>query len=230
MSLLEKEQSYIFSSSTASGATNVSADGSAFSVVFTSPLSIPKDNVMDCSVGVVQAQIWNTSPNISPDFKNNIFEYTTSAAPAGTYTITFPEGLYSLEGFGAYLSSQFVNTGLPANLITISGDDATQKTVVTFLTSGDSVNWAVANSVREVLGFASGVSTAPSANYSFYSDEPANFNRVNSYIIRSNLVTGGIQLNSNPQSIIATVPIAPTPPGSQVSYQPPNVTCLALRN
>ena len=41
--------------------------------------------------------------------------------------------------------------------------------------------------------------------------------------MRSNLVHGGIQLNSNPQQIIATVPIAPINPGSQISYQPPNV-------
>ena len=138
MSLFQKENSYIFSSSVDSGASNISSDGSAFSVVLSSPLMIPKD-VIDCSIGVLQAQIWNTSPNISPDFKNNIFEYTTTAAPAGTYTITMPEGLYSLTGFNAYLSSQFVNTGLPANLIAVSGHDATQKSIITFLTSGDSI-------------------------------------------------------------------------------------------
>lgn len=187
MSILEKEQSYIFSSNTDAGATNVSANGSAFSVVFTSPLAIPKENVVDCLVGVVQAQIWNTSPNISPEFKNNVFEYTTTAAPAGTYTVNIPEGLYSLEGLNAYLSSQFVNEGLPANLITITGDDATQKSIVTFLTSGDQVDFTVANSVREILGFNSTTITAPSANYAFYSNEPANFNRVNSYVVRSNL-------------------------------------------
>lgn len=223
MSLLTKEQSYIFSSSAAAGATAISADGSGFSVVFTDPLVIPKASVVDCSVGVVQANIWYTSPNISTDFKNNIFEYTTSEAPAGTISLAIPQGLYSLAGLNSYLSSQFVNVGHPANLITISGDDATQKTILTFLTSGDSVDFTVPNSVREILGFNSAVVTAPSNNYNFYSDEPGNFNRVNSYIIKSNLVTGGIQLNSSAQGIIATVPID-VKPGSQITYQPNVVT------
>ena len=149
---MKRDQSYIFSSSTAAGATNVSSDGSAFSVVLTSPLVIPKD-VIDCSIGVIQSNIWNVSPNISADFKNDNFTFTTSVAPANTYSITIPEGLYSLAGLGAYLSSQFVNLGLPANLFTISGDDATQKTILKILTSGDSVDFTVVTSVQEILGF-----------------------------------------------------------------------------
>lgn len=221
MALLERTQSFMFNSDAAAGATNVSPDGSMFQVSLNSPIKIPKDAV-DCTVGVLQASVWNTSPNIAADYKNNAFEFTTSVAPAGTYSWVLPDGLYSLDGLNSYLAGQFVNTGLPSNLITISGDSATQKSIVTFLTSGDSINWAIVNSVRGVLGFASGVITAPSANYRFFSDSPAQFNRINSYLIASNLVASGIPVNNVSRGIISTIPINVSP-GSQVNYSPTNV-------
>jgi len=211
----------MFNSDAAAGATNVSPDGSMFQVSLNSPIKIPKDAV-DCTVGVLQASVWNTSPNIAADYKNNAFEFTTSVAPAGTYSWVLPDGLYSLDGLNSYLAGQFVNTGLPSNLITISGDSATQKSIVTFLTSGDSINWAIVNSVRGVLGFAAGVITAPSANYRFFSDSPAQFNRINSYLIASNLVASGIPVNNVSRGIISTIPIDVSP-GSQVNYSPTNV-------
>jgi hypothetical protein len=219
--LLEKSFSYIFNSDPASGSQQLSPDGSSFSVTLNSPLSIPRSAV-EATAGVIQANIWNTSPNISPAFNNNVFTFTTLQVPAGTYTINIPAGLYSLEGLNTFLSNQIVNLGLPANLITIGGDFATQKTILTFAFSGDSVDFTVPNSVRTVLGFNSQILTAPSNNFSFYSDNVAAFNRNNSYIIASNIVSQGIPVNNQSSGIIATVPINITP-GSQIVYQPQNV-------
>ena len=219
--LLEKTFSYIFNSDTASGAQQVSADGSVFSVTLNLPISIPR-GAIEASAGVLQANIWNTSPNIAASFGNNIFTFTTTQMPAGTYTLTIPDGLYSIDGLNTYLSSQFVNLGLPSNLFTIGGDFATQSTILTIGFSGDSVNFTVANSVRTVLGFNSEVLTAPSNDYSFYSENPAVFNRNNSYIIASNLVSQGIPVNNQSQGIISTVPIN-VAPGSQIVYQPQNI-------
>lgn len=219
--LLERSVCLIFNSDTTAGAENVSADGSSFQVTLDNPIRIPHDAV-DCSVGVLQANIWNTSPNISAAAANNIFTFTTSSAPAGTYNWAIPDGLYSVAGLNSYLSSQFVNIGLPANLITISGNQSTQKSIITFLTAADSVDFTVANSVRQVLGFNAVVITAPSANYSFFSNNTAAFNRVNSYVISSNLVGNGIPVNSSSRGIIATVPINVSP-GSQINYSPQNV-------
>ena len=225
--LLEQSQSYIFSSSTASGATNVSSDGSTFNVNLSPPIVIGPD-VLDCSIGVLQASVWNTSYNIASDYKNQNFTFTTTVAPAGTYSFTIPDGLYSVAGLNSYLSSQFVNLGLPGNLITISGNESTNKSILTFLTSGDSVNFTVVTSVREVLGFNSAVVTAPSANFSYYSNNVAQFDRINEYIIRSNLVVNGIQLNTIPQGLIGSVPVN-VAPGSLITYKPPNVVWFSAR-
>lgn len=225
--LLTQSIPCIFNSDPTAGAENVSADGSTFQITLHDPIMIPKGCV-DCKAGVVSAAIWNTSFNIAAAYSNNQFEFTTTVAPAGTYTWTIPDGLYSVAGLNGYLSAQFVNTGLPANLITISGDMATQKSIITFLTSGDSIDFTIANTIREVLGFNAAVVTAPSANYSFYSDNTAQFNRINSFIISSNLVSQGIPVNSNTQGIIATIPIN-VPPGSQIAYSPQNTVWFSAK-
>jgi len=139
-----------------------STHGSMFSVSLSSPLRIPRDAV-DVKMGVIQAAIWNTSPNIAASFGNNNFTFTTSVAPAGTHSITIPDGLYSVAALDSYLSSQFVNLGYPSNLITIGGNDATGQSTLTFLTNGDSVDFTVATSVASLMGFNAAVLTAPKA-------------------------------------------------------------------
>ena len=229
--LIPKSTSFFFSSDPANKAHNVSVDGSQFTVVMDTPISLPQ-GAMSATLSVSQASIWNTSYNISAAFSNNVFAFrSVFGAPVPdvgpqvpiAYSILLPDGLYSLSGFNAYLSTQFVNLGLPSNLITVTGDDATQKTILTFLLAGDQVDFTVANSVRGILGFDARLApvTAQTAGFNEFSDEPANFNRVNSYLIRSNLVSQGIPVNSIGQGIIAQVPIT-VPPGSQINYQPRN--------
>jgi hypothetical protein len=210
--------SIFFNSDPAAGSIGLSTDGSTFNVALSPPIKIPRSAIA-CEVYVPQASIWNTSPNISSDFKNNIFTFTTSVAPAGTYTITFPQGLYSLDDIGAYISAQLVNLTLPSNLFTFTGNGSTGQTVITFLTSGDSINFTVANSIGGILGFNPAVITAPSANYSAYSNNVASLNRNDSYLISGTfLSSGGIPVNNNGLGIMASVPIN-VQPGSLINYQ-----------
>ena len=215
--LIPKSTSFFFSSDPLNKAQNVSQDGSEFSVMLDTPISLPQGAV-SATLCVNQASIWNTSYNISASFGNNKITIVEAGIPI---TLTIPDGLYSLGGLNAYLSTQFTNQGQPSNLITISGDDATQKTIITFFKAGDQVDFTQPNSVRVILGFNARVVVSLSAGFNEYSDEPANFNRVNSYLIRSNLVSQGIPVNSIGQGIIAQVPIT-VPPGSQINYSPFN--------
>jgi hypothetical protein len=156
---------------------------------------------------------------VSAIFGNNVFRFTTAAAPAGTYNIVFPQGLYSLSGIGSFISTQLVNLGLPGSLFVFSGDDATQRVVITFQLAGDSIDFSAANSIGSLLGFNPVPIVAPVANYSVYGDQPANLNRNNSYQIRGTLVSGGIQVNAIKGGVIGQVPIDQSP-GSQIVYQP----------
>jgi hypothetical protein len=219
--LIPREFSFIFSSAEENGADNVSEDGSKFSVILSSALQVPSSAVY-CYLSVTQASIWNTSPNISAAFGNNKFEFTTTnAGNPGTHNITIPDGLYSVSALNGFLSTTLVNLLLPNNLISLTGDSATGKSILTYLEAGDSTDFTITDSVREVLGFDSRISPlAPqAAGFSDFGDNIAEFNRVNSYIIASNVISNGIPLNGGGRGIIASVPINVNP-GSQISYQP----------
>ena len=222
MSLIKKSVSLVFNSDAKAGAQNISADLSSFDITLNDPLSIPRDAV-ECSAAITSANIWNTVFNISASFNNNKLRFTTSAAPAGVKTLTIADGLYSVAGLNTAISTLLINLTLPGNLITISGDDATGKTILNLLTAGDSIDFTFPNSVREVLGFNSAVITAPSAGFSFFSDSVAQFNRINSWVIASNLVPGGISVNNRMRGIIGQINIV-AKPGRQDSYMPTNLT------
>lgn len=221
--IIKKKRSIEFSSNPAIGAENVSSDGTSFSVILNQPISIPSSAV-SCHLGVIDATIWNITNNISASIGNNDFTFTTTAAPAGTYSVTIPDGLYSLSGLNAFLSTAFSNLGLPSNLILLGGDDATQKTILTFLTAGDQVDFTTLTSVRDVLGFSSrnAPSSPEASGWNEFSDTTANFNRVNSYNISTDLINEGIPFNNKSVGIISKVPITSSP-GSLINYEPNNI-------
>lgn len=219
--LIEKQATLVFSSDPAAGAENVSDDGSTFSVTIDSPLNIPV-SAMSCQAAVLSAAIWNVSPNISNAFANDQFEYTTSVAPAGTYNVVLPEGLYSLNAINSFLTGAFVNNGHPTNLFSFGAFEATQTVSLTISTAGDSVDFSIANSVGKILGWpAPGpVIVAPVASYIAYAPESATLNRVNSYVITSTFTQTGIDVNGSSVGAIAQVPITARP-GRQINYAPP---------
>lgn len=225
-SLAKYNQSYFFSSATTAGAQNVSSDGTAFSGQRADPISIPNDAVA-CELGVVSASVWNNSPNIGPglgpagvdDYK---FQYTTSTAPAGTYNITFPTGLYSLAAISSFLSSQFINNGHVGNLFSLGGQAATGLAYITILTSGDTAHFEQAGSIGSILGFPAAAITSAVANETTYGTSIATLNRNNTYLISGTLISGGIPTNSNASGIIAAVPIAAVP-GSLINWSATNV-------
>ena len=223
--MLKRQTSISFNSDPLSGATPIGSDGSQFSVDLNQPLAFDPKRVVSVEAAVLQAAVWNTSPNISPAFQNNVFRFTTSVAPAGTYNIVFPEGLFSLSGVGSFIGIQLVNLGLPANLFLFSGDDATQKAVITIATAGDSVDFSVAGSIGPLLGFSAAAIdnpiVAPVAGFNAFGQSTANLNRNNSYQIRSTLVSGGIQSNAISGGVIAKIPIDQSP-GTQINYAPTN--------
>ena len=208
-----------FNSDPTTGATPLGSTGANFSVDLNTPIAFDRTSTAHVEAAVIQAAIWNTSPNVSAVFGNNQFTFTTSSAPAGTYTFVFPQGLYSLSGISSFIGTQLVNLGLPSGLFQFTGDDATQRVVITFLLAGDSINFGAASSIGSVLGFAPAVIVSPVANYSIYGTTTANLNRNNSYRIRGTLVSAGIQVNAIAGGVIAQVPIDQSP-GSQINYQP----------
>ena len=78
--LLQKQQSYFFSSDPRSGALNLSPDGSDFTVQLDRPISLPK--CLDATLEVTTASVWNVSPNVSALIGNNKLYIHTDYEPA----------------------------------------------------------------------------------------------------------------------------------------------------
>ena len=221
--LIEKQVSLLFSSDPLVGAEGVSADGSSYSTTLDSPFVVPSA-AMSCQAGVIAASIWNSSPNVSAAFGNNLFTITTSVAPAGTYAIPIEQGLYSLDALGSYLSIQFQNIGLPPDLAQLSPNNATQRVGITLSTAGDRVLIGAVGSVGQILGWPTGSPdiVALVAGFTEFGPSPGALNRVNSYQIVSDIVSTGVQINGSSRSILASVPIN-VGPGRQINYAPSQV-------
>ena len=221
--LIEKTLSLKFSSDPRVGAENVSADGSSFSTTFDTPRQIPAA-AMACQCGVASAGVWYTSPNVSPAFSNNLLSFQTSIAPAGAYTINIDQGLYSLDALGSYIAIKLQNLGLPSDLISFSPSNSNQKCAITLSTAGDRVFIGAAGGIGQLLGWPTGSPdiVALVAGYTEFSPIEASLNRVSSFVIGSDLVSSGIQINGSSRGILAIIPIT-TGPGRFQVYSPPNV-------
>jgi len=213
-----RTQSFYFSSSPAAGAQNLSADGSQFEVNFNTPLHVPAGATV-CEMGLLSATVWNTSFNISAEFGNNIWRCVVGGA---TVAFSIADGLYSLDNLNSYINKALQNLGYQPDRFIISGDDATQRTVITIAAAGDAVDFTVANSTAQLLGFTTTVIIAATNGQHFYSPNEAKLNRTNLYLLTSDLVTTGVPVNALSRGVLGQVPIVVNP-GEQDVFQPPNV-------
>jgi hypothetical protein len=152
-----------------------------------------------------------------------MFRFVTSLGEIGITTeLEFPDGLYSVTALNSQLSLLLVNAGFSPDYLSITGDDATQRTVITYGAADIAVVFTGGDTFREILGFDDvpyPLSTA--AGQSIPGQNVANFNTLNSYLISSDLVSQGIPVNATGASILAQVPISARP-GSLIVYQPRN--------
>lgn len=231
MSLIERNQSFIFSSSPANGAVNLSSDGSSFDVQLDTPIYVPRDAV-SAELSVTSASIWWTIGNITEALKNNkLYIYSLyndgGGPPAGSpnFEITIPDGLYSVTLLNQTIGQQLVNLGLPKNLIVVGGDDATQKGVLTFNNGGYQtyIDFTQADTFRDILGFNSRQAPLPADQsedgFNEYSDNVASFNTISSFLINTNLISSGIPINNIGGGAICNVPVDVSP-GRLINYNP----------
>ena len=191
---MTRKSCYIFTSAQSQGATNIRDNGSRFSVNLNYPLHLPND-AKHATCEVIQANIWNTSPNISPSFNNDVF-----VANDGTklVSIQIEKGLYDITTLTAQLELQW-NSYLAAdgktaaaiswaNLFTITGNDSTQKVSIQFETDSKIntyIDWTQ-STIRGILGFDITSAQKPLVSKgSITAQYIADFNNLNSYYLHS---------------------------------------------
>ena len=230
-SLISKKQfSMIFSSADANNPINKSADGTLFSVITDQPISFPQ-NSFDCTAEVVSATVWNSVNNVSVRLGNNKF-YVHYGVDGTLYTVTLSDGLYSVSSLNTQISKSLVNQGLPADVINISGNQSTQKIVLSFPYIGSFADFNGINSCRVLLGFDSrNVPIVPTTvtNESHDGDSVAAFNNIESFLIKTDLINGSIPTNNISDQTIALIPIS-SRTGDQIIYNPLNPSRVSADN
>lgn len=217
MSILERQESFFFNSDPTSGAVKIGTLGNNFYVSLDSPITVPK-NALYATLEVVQASIWNTSPNISAQNQNNKFHITVDGQAE---EITIPDGLYGVSELESFLIQTLANRGVANPPFAFAENDSTQTLVIVFYNANVSIDFTQPNTCREVLGFDSRVVDSQGVDTNEFADKEAEFNRVVNYYIKSNILRSGIPQNTRSNGLIAGIPIN-VKVGSLINYLPTN--------
>lgn len=190
---------------------------STFTVRFPTPIQIPRD-AKECYVKVLQADIWNLVPNVSPSLGNTITVQPGGVGPEVTLTIT--TGQYSFDALSSSISNELLKAQLSADVLTIGANAATQKVTLKTAAAGTVVKFVGASSMFKILGFEQDTSTTlADAGVEYSAPNIAQFNVINAFLIHSDLVGDGIPINGEFTQTIAKVPIT-VRSGSLITYTP----------
>lgn len=217
----------LISSSETEGAILKNSQGSDFSIdLGGDSLQIP-NNARKCKLTVLESSLWYVSYNISASRNNNIFLYNYSSTD---YTLIIPDGLYDLPSLSQAISNgiQAQTTGNPIDLVTLQADYATSKVYMEF---GGTVNVTfdtAQNTINSVIGFNDQVINGL-ANEIVQGENVANFNIIEYFLIKSDLVDRGLRLNNTYSQIIEKVSIN-VQPGSLIVQKDNNPIALNCQN
>ena len=218
-----QEISMIVSSDPVNGSTNVSSDGSYFEVQLQDSIKIPKD-ALNVNIAVEEATVWWTVPNIITGENDKLYITGPDTSDVVTnYVITIPQGLYDLAGINEAIFRELESAGAkvdPEPLIILSPDEATQKVELRFNYATVVIDFTPNDTPREILGFDSAV-YSPVPDNPLLAPRVASFNRVNFFLIHSDLTNTGIRFNNNYNQTIGQV-LIDVAPGSQIVSKPFN--------
>ena len=180
----------------------INPTGNSIILYFKDPLRLDPSKIYE--VSVLRAAIVYCTANISSALNNNKLTYTyidPITSTTETRTITFDDGLYSLDNINFQISlyTSQMNNGQNDSLIYFFGDEATSKIYVNFPTKTNvSVDASAANSLLLSLGFTVDQGSANDGiigNFSSTSEytistNKAQLNPIQSFLISTNISTG----------------------------------------
>jgi len=224
--MVQQEISILVSSDPASGARNVSADGSQFEIQLEGALSIPAEAV-NITLDVEESTVWWVVPNIITGVNDKLYITVPRASDNAltAYVVVIPQGLYDLTGLNQAINRELQNQGAkidPNNTVNLLPDDATQRVEISLTYLGSEIDFTPIDTFRDILGFNSQI-IGPTiiAPYIQVADNTASFNQVNYFLIHSDLTNKGIRFNNQYNQTISQV-LIDVPPGSQIVSRPFN--------
>jgi hypothetical protein len=235
--LVKTEIPIVVSSNPAIGAFNLSITPNSFDsfrVDLDQPIHIPR-NARNCVLEVLSTSIWNNEPNIITGVNDRLRVTGPDTLDVLTvYDLTIPQGSYSVSELNQRIQIELSNAGAktsPDPIISLTPDEATQKIEIRIFYTGAIVDFNIANSCWEILGFNNtDILTATFDGESFLAPNEASFNVINYYLISSNLVSQGLRFNNTYRQIINQTNIDVRPNSQIVSepFNPSRIECPEL--
>jgi len=220
---IPEEISMIVSSDPTNGATNISPDGSYFEVQLQDGLKVPKD-ALNVNISVEEATIWWSVPNVITGENDKMYITGPDTLDViQNFILTIPQGLYDLAGINEAMARELEAAGAkidPEPLITLSPDEATQRVQMRFNYATVSIDFTQTDTPRVILGFDAQV-YSPVPTNPILAPSVAAFNRINYFLIHSDMTNKGIRFNNNYNQTIGQV-LIDVAPGSQIVSRPFN--------
>lgn len=223
----------LVSSDPSQGAENLVDNGSTFEISLNYPLDIP-ERAKNCYIVCPETTIWWSIPNIETGVNDDFtITYTAAGGSPIIFSIQIPQGLYNITNLDSTIKRLLVNEGAPPDIITLSGDNSTQKSVIKVVIDtfdSLSIDFTPSNSVASILGFNPAVIGPYSGTENVFSDNIAKFNTLDYLLIKSDIVSTGLRVNNQYSGIINHITID-VPPGSQIinrPFHPPKIPCNEL--
>ena len=220
---IPEEISMIVSSDPTNGASNISPDGSYFEVQLQDGLSVPKD-ALNVNISVEEATIWWSVPNVITGENDKLYITGPDTLDVlQNFVLTIPQGLYDLTGINEAMARELEAAGAkidPEPLITFSPDEATQRVQMRFNYATVTIDFTQTDTPRVILGFDAQV-YSPVPTNPILAPNVAAFNRINFFLIHSDMTNKGIRFNNNYNQTIGQV-LIDVAPGSQIVSRPFN--------
>lgn len=174
-------------------------------------LSEPFGGIPEAQIAASQFSFTNFFINISATIGNNKIYYSDDALDVTKYTITVPDGSYSINDLNSYVSNYLKANHAGVALFTLMPNYPTNRIGIQF---GNVVGWFVhfgADSPFTLLGFANGQDVpATQANTAYYIEfggASAQFNNVQNIKVATNLTNDSISNTNQSSVILTTVPV-----------------------
>jgi hypothetical protein len=213
-----------FNSAAPNARSNPGSLGETFTVAM-SPLTLSPNARYE--VRLVQAQFSYAFPNVTA--ANNTFVYTKDAVD---YTITIPDGLFTLDDLSSEIGHQMVLLGhgsIASPAFSLGGSNATS--IVGLFTNaghiGYRARWDLSTLGADLLGFP--VTTAPlpentAVRVEWASMEASMTLGVDTLIISAIGLASGTYTNGTPGPNLCHIPLAGVTPNSFHAYVPRQAT------
>lgn len=228
--LVEKNVVLLVASNDTANGVTTNTDGNYVRVITNDAIKIPL-NALYCYMTVPEVTLWYNTPNISAALGNNKIYYSYLA---GSYTMTLTDGLYDLDLLNQEIATDLTNeAGIPSDLFELVANSATQKCSIHFNYADTQIDFTQADTCREILGFdsvsvPSGTTTTGESYYE--ATNIAAFNSINYFLIKSDIISQGLRVNTFRGNIIDRVMINVSP-GSQIVQRkenPERIECSDL--